>query len=167
MKKIFALTAVLLALTAFSDLTKHFNSEEEEERNKKTALAVLDAMNKGDAAAVMQYSANDMIEFGDGSYPPVKGLENNQKELHNWLTAMELKGSDYVAVADGDYVMVYAKWKATWKADFMGMKATGKTATFNDVDIFKFNDAGKIIEHRYVQPNTEVGKQLGMGKPTQ
>ena len=130
-------------------------------------MAALEALNKGDAAGVMQHAANDMIDYGDGSYPAIKGIEDNQKELQKWLTAVEMKGSDYVAVADGDYVMVYAKWNATWKNDYKGMKASGKTATFNDVDIFKFNDDGKIIEHRYVQPNSEVGKQLGMGKPNQ
>ena len=167
MKKLFLLVAVVFMLTAFNDTTRKNNSETDEERNKTTALAVLDAMNKGDATTMLSYSDKDMIEYGDGTYPPVKGIESNKTELGKWLAAVSMKSADLVAVADGDYVMVYGKWNATWKNDFMGMKSTGKTATFNDVDIFKFNSAGKIIEHRYVQPNTEVGKQLGMGKPNQ
>lgn len=167
MKKLFLFVAVIFMLTAFNDRTNKNNTEADEERNKKTALAVLDAMNKGDAATMLSYSDKDMIEYGDGSYPPVKGIDNNRTELGKWLAAISMKSTDLVAVADGDYVMVYGKWLATWKNDFMGMKATGKTASFNDVDIFKFNGAGKIMEHRYVQPNTAVSKQLGMNLPNQ
>jgi predicted ester cyclase len=47
----------------------------------------------------------------------------------------------------------------------MGMKATGKAFKIKDVDIFKFNDAGKIIEHRAVQSNETMARQLGMPMP--
>jgi hypothetical protein len=49
----------------------------------------------------------------------------------------------------------------------MGMKATGKSFKVNDVDIFKFNDAGKMIEHRNVQSNATVAAQVGMSMPDQ
>src|SRR5688500_798999 len=130
MKKILLFATVIIVLTAFNAQRVHYNSETDEERNKKTALSVLDAMNNGDAATMLSYSDKDMIEYADGSYPPVKGIENNKTELGKWLKAVDMNGSDFVAVADGDYVMVYGKWKATWKEDFMGMKATGKTASF-------------------------------------
>lgn len=165
MKKIFLFAAIIFMVTSFNDMDRNYKSEDDEERNKKIALATMEALNKGDAATVMSYGDKDIVDYGDGSQPPVKGLDNNKTELSKWLAAITMNGSDFIAVADGDYVMVYGKWKATWKGDFMGMKATGKTATFNDVDIFKFNKEGKIIEHRYVQPNTEVGRQLGMSSP--
>ena len=33
----------------------------------------------------------------------------------------------------------------------MGIKASGKPIKFKDVDIFKLNDEGKIVEHYAVQ----------------
>jgi predicted ester cyclase len=48
-------------------------------------------------------------------------------------------------------VAAYADWTGTFKNDLMGIKASGKPVNLRDVDIFKLNDAGKIIEHRSVQ----------------
>jgi predicted ester cyclase len=48
-------------------------------------------------------------------------------------------------------VAAYATWSGSFKKDLMGIKATGKMVSFPDVDIFKLNDEGKIVEHRSVQ----------------
>ncbi len=42
------------------------------------------------------------------------------------------------------------------------MKATGKSFKAKDVDIFTFNDAGKITEHRSVQSMATLMQQLGV-----
>ena len=68
---------------------------------------------------------------------------------------------------DGDYVIVYGAWSGTWKNDMMGMKATGKSFKATDVDIFKFDNARKIIEHRGVQSLNELGREIGMKMPKQ
>lgn len=83
-----------------------------------------------------------------------------------WFAAIpDLKGDNIMAAADGDHVMVCGDWSGTWKNDFMGMKATGKSFKVKDVDIFKFNDAGKIIEHRSVQSHETMDRQTGMSMP--
>jgi predicted ester cyclase len=48
-------------------------------------------------------------------------------------------------------VLVEGEWGGTFKKDLAGIKATGKPVKFKDVDIFKFNEDGKITEHRSVQ----------------
>jgi predicted ester cyclase len=53
-------------------------------------------------------------------------------------------------LADGDHVAVIADWSGTFKNDLMGMKATGKMFKFKDLDLFKLNEEGKIIEHRSI-----------------
>ena len=53
--------------------------------------------------------------------------------------------------ADDDRVLVYGDWTGTFKNDLMGIKATGKPVKFKDVDIFKLNDEGKVVEHSSVQ----------------
>ena len=43
----------------------------------------------------------------------------------------------------------------------MGMKPTGKTFHVKDVDLFTFNDEGKITEHRSVQSLQTMMMQVG------
>lgn len=145
------------------------NSEEaKEERNKQTALASINAINGNDTNidAIFKDVDKDAIDYGEGSMAPVKGLDSTKAGAKMWMEAMkDYKGTDIMAVADGDYVMVYGTWSGTWKGDLMGMKPTGKSFKVKDVDIFKFNDAGKIIEHRAIQSMNEIARQTGMKMP--
>jgi predicted ester cyclase len=142
--------------------------EQKEERNKEAALESVRGFNNKDVDAIMKYADSSMVDYGDGSMPPLKNVDTARYWLQQWLQAVpDIKGEYLLAVADGDYVMVYGEWSGTWKNDLMGMKATGKSFKVNDVDIFKFNDAGKMIEHRNVQSNATVGAQVGMTMPDQ
>lgn len=183
MKRIFVAAFTALALTACNDastsaktalndsanMNNNSNSEEaKEERNKQVALASENAFGSGDVDAIFKDVDKDQVDYGDGSMKPIKGLDSSKAALKMYMAAVpDFKGSDFIAVADGDYVMVYGTWSGTWKNDFMGQKATGKSFKLKDVDIFKFNDAGKIIEHRFVHPMSDVAHQLGMKMPTQ
>jgi predicted ester cyclase len=83
--------------------------------------------------------------------------------MKGWLDAFpDYKGENLMAIADGDKVAVLRDWSGTFKKDFMGMKATGKIFKAKDVDIFTFNDAGKITKHRSVQSMTTLMQQLGV-----
>jgi predicted ester cyclase len=144
-------------------------NEAKEERNKQIALASVHGFdNGGTVDAVLKDMDKDGVDYGEGSMAPMKGLDSTKAGLGAWMKAVpDYKGSDLMAVADGDYVMVYGTWTGTWKNDLMGMKPTGKSFKVKDVDIFKFNNAGKIIEHRSVQSMNEASRQLGMKMPTQ
>ncbi len=142
------------------------DAESKEERNKQTALASIDGFNKRDVNVTLKDVDNDAMEYGDGSMEPVKGRDSVRKWMEAWFAAVpDVKADNVMAAADGDHVMVYSETSGTWKNDFMGMKATGKAFKIKDVDIFKFNDAGKIIEHRAVQSNETMARQLGMPMP--
>ncbi len=43
----------------------------------------------------------------------------------------------------------------------MGIKPTGKSYKVKDVDLFTFNDDGKITEHRSVQSSSTIMMQTG------
>jgi predicted ester cyclase len=152
-----------------STSTTELTAEGKEERNKQTALASLNAVD-GETSVdeVFRDADKDLVEYGSGEMPPVKGVDSAKAWLQTWVNAVpDYKGSDLTAVADGDYVMVEGTWSGTWKNNMMGMNATNKSFRIRDVDIFKFNDAGKMIEHRSVQSMNEVSKQLGMKMKTQ
>jgi predicted ester cyclase len=83
-----------------------------------------------------------------GSMPPLSA--DSVKVFFKMLkeSIPDYKGENFMYMADGDYVAVFADWSGTFQKDLMGMKATGKKFTYKDVDLFKFNDEGKITEHR-------------------
>ena len=141
-------------------------TESKSERNKKTVMASYEAMNSHNVTEALKYCTDDVVDYGDGSMPPVKGRDSITKMINEWMTAFpDNKASDLKYVADGDWVMVWGEQKGTWKGDFMGMKATNKPYKLKDVDIFKLNDEGKIIEHHNVQSPNTMMMQVGMHPP--
>lgn len=135
--------------------------EMKEERNKKTAMASIEGFEKRDADQILKDATPDAVDYGNGEMPASKGLDSVKAGLKAWLDALEsVKGSNFQYVADGDYVYVYGEWEGKFKSDFMGMKTAGKSYKVKDVDILKFNDEGKITEHRNVQSNQTVMSQL-------
>jgi predicted ester cyclase len=141
-------------------------TESKSERNKKIIMASFDAMASHNVSDMLKDCAADCVDYGDGSMPPVKGRDSIAKMLNEWMTAFpDNKGSDLKYVADGDWVMVWGDWSGTWKGDFMGMKASNKSYKMKDVDIFKLNDAGQVVEHHNVQSPNTMMMQVGMHPP--
>jgi predicted ester cyclase len=140
--------------------------EDKEERNKKIAMESVDAMNAHNVDQALSYATPDAVDYGDGSMEPVKNMDSVKNMIKGFIAAFpDYKGSDLVATADGDRVMVYGVWTGTFKNDYMGMKATGKSFKVNDVDIFTFNDDGKITSHRNIMPWMVSMQQVGAKMP--
>ena len=154
--------------TAPSHTRNEFSQEEKEERNKKIALANAEAIHARDIEAASKNFAPDIINYGNGKMPPQKGIEAVTTSLRMFTGALPIdKIQNLVAVADGDWVMLWGEWSSTWKGDFMGQKATGKSFTKKEVEIYRFNDEGKIVEHHSVQSIGEIAQQIGMKLPGQ
>ena len=131
-------------------------------KNKETALAAQQSVNNHDADAVMKYAASDMVDYGDGSTPPAKGIDSCKAFLKGFLTAFpDIKGENFMAISEGNHVAVFGDWSGTFKGEMMGMKPTGKSFKVKDVDLFTFNDEGKITEHRSVQSSEIMMMQVG------
>ncbi len=177
MKKLLLIASIVVAITSCNDKAATFTAsnsndstivnnspEAKEERNKQTVLASMQAFDgEINVDEVFKDADKEVIEYNNGEMPPVKGLDSVKAWLQTWVSAVpDYKGSDLTAVADGDYVMVHGTWTGTWKNNMMGMNATNKSFKVTDVDIFKFNGAGKMIEHRNVQSMDATAKQIGM-----
>lgn len=142
---------------SFAD-SRHKN---EERSNKETALAVLQAFGTGNIDFIMQHISRDGIDYGEGSFPPVRGKDSIRASLTAWLSYLEnYKPSNPLTVAEGNYVFVYADWAGTFKVDFMGLPTKGKSFKIKDVDIFRFDKKGKIMEHRAVQSINTILSQV-------
>ena len=132
------------------------------EKNKQRAMAAIQAVVNHDADGLFKDAAPDFTDYNDGSMPPVKGIDSNKKFFQMFLTAFpDMKGENLTAIAEGNQVAVFGDWSGTFKGDLMGMKPTGKSAKWKDVDIFTFNDDGKFTEHRSIQSMTTILSQVG------
>jgi predicted ester cyclase len=130
-------------------------------RNKNAALGFLQAINSKNMDAMVKDFAVDYIDYHDGGIPPSKGLDTLKNDLKNFVTAFpDVKAENLVAVAEGNQVAVFGEWSGTFKANLGKMKATGKSFKIKDADLFTFNDSGKIIEHRAVQPGEALMAQV-------
>ncbi|MCU7550452.1 ester cyclase [Chitinophagaceae bacterium LB-8] len=140
--------------------------ENKEERNKKIALESVDGINAHNIDMALKNVTPDAVDYGDGSMDAIKGIDSIKASVSSWLNAFpDVKGENLKSVADGDLVMVWGDWSGTWKNDFMGQKATDKSYKIKDVDIFRFNDEGKITEHHFVQSPLTSMVQVGMKMP--
>jgi predicted ester cyclase len=128
------------------------SKESKEERNKQIALESIKATLNNNPDEALKNATADAVDYYDGSGPPAKGVDSIKAGMKMWLSNVSnYKGDELEAVADGNKVFVYGDWSGTFKEDFMGMKVKGKSFKAKDVDIFTFNDEGKITEHRSVQ----------------
>lgn len=145
------------------------DQESKQERNKRIVLARMHGFETGNVDSVIraENTVADFIDRREGS-TPTKGIQNARAGLLKLMTAFpDYKGSNFKAVAEGDTVLVYAEWTGTWKNDFLGMKATGKSFKTTDVAILTLNSEGKVLEHHGIQPFATIAKQVGMTLPQQ
>jgi predicted ester cyclase len=132
------------------------------DRNKKTAMESIDGINAHDAGKVMKDASPDFMDYGDGSMPPQK-IDSAKQMLAMFLSAFpDAKVSNTQCVADGNTVMAMSDWSMTFKNDMMGIKATGKTVQGKDIDIFTFDDNGKITSHRNIYPSAAIFANAGV-----
>jgi predicted ester cyclase len=139
--------------------------ESKQDRNKKVIMESMEAAGKKDVDGMLKDAAANFTDYNDGSMAPVTNIDSLKgyvKMLFNTIDGY--KPENTMLFADGDYVAAYATWTGIFKNDLMGIKATGKAVSFPDVDIFKLNGEGKIIEHRSVQNLGAVLMASGMMK---
>jgi hypothetical protein len=103
--------AVKFAMSDTNNLSgKVLSQEEKEERNKQIALASVKAVSMGDVENACKDLAPDVINYGNGNLPPVKGMDKVKAGMSMFVGALPIdKSGNLVAVADGDWVMVWGE----------------------------------------------------------
>jgi hypothetical protein len=64
-------------------------------------------------------------------------------------------------IAEGDMVVHRLTGRGTMQGEFLGMPATGKQATWQEIHIGRFED-GKIADHWAVVDQVDMLQQLGL-----
>jgi predicted ester cyclase len=137
------------------------STSEKLEKNRATALACVQGFINHDPNAVLKDCSPDFVDYGDGSTPPMKGMDSCKAAIQSFMTAFpDIKGENLMTVAENDHVAVFGDWSGTFKGKLMNMPPTGKSFKLKDVDLFTFNDNGQITSHRSIQSNAAMMMQV-------
>jgi steroid delta-isomerase-like uncharacterized protein len=131
------------------------------EENKAIAKQAVEAINAGDFAKLESLVAPDAA---DHAVPP--GMPPTRESATQFLTMFRGAFPDLTytledVIAEGDRVVQRATASGTMKGDFLGMPATGKSATWAEIHIVRVND-GKIVEHWASVDQLGMLQQLGL-----
>ncbi|HTD40304.1 MAG TPA: ester cyclase [Mucilaginibacter sp.] len=136
------------------------------EKNKATALASVQAFSSGKLDEAFKDVTPDAVDYGDGGMAPIKGRDTIISMVKGFLSAFpDYKAENLMVVGDGNHVAVFGDYSGTFKKPLMGIKPTGKSFKYRDVDLFTFNDAGKITEHRSIQSGKTMMDMVGAKMP--
>ena len=132
------------------------------EQNKAAFRAVPEQLiNTGNLAAADQYFAHDFV---DHTSPPgipagLAGFKTYITMLRGAFPDLHITVED--VVAEGEKVVIRTTTHGTMQGDFLGMKATGKTATWTEMHIARFA-GGKVAEHWATIDRLGMLQQLGL-----
>jgi steroid delta-isomerase-like uncharacterized protein len=121
-----------------------------------------DLINAGDIDGFGGQLADDFVEHEELSgLPPTKeGVVQYFRMMLAAFPDMRMDVED--VIASGDKAVARLRVTGTNKGDFMGMPATGKSASVKLIDITRFGDDGLAREHWGVVDNLSLMQQLGV-----
>ena len=132
------------------------------EVDKQTLRRIpLEVLNEGKLEVIDEVVGAGYVERGE-----TPGFSPDREGLRAFIVAFrtafpDLKYSVNQEIAEGDTVVQYVTASGTMKGDFGGMKATGKSATWEEVHIVRV-EGGKAVEHWGVLDQLGMLQQLGL-----
>jgi steroid delta-isomerase-like uncharacterized protein len=136
------------------------------EQNKAIVGRWLDEFwNKGNMAIVDELGAPTVL-----MYYPLTGELRGRESLKQMIRQFRTAFPDAFFSLEGDFIAegdkVVARWKgvATQKGAFGGIPATGKSATWMGISIFRIAE-GKVAEETGEEDALSVLQQLGVVPP--
>jgi predicted ester cyclase len=132
------------------------------EHNKAALRAIPEKLiNTKNLAAADQYFAADFVDHAapPGSPAGIAGFKAFFGALTTAFPDLHYTVED--TIAEGEQVVGRVTVRGTMKGDFMGMKATGKTATWTEIHIGRFAN-GRVVEHWATIDQLGMLQQLGL-----
>jgi len=157
---LFSIVALIIFATGSDCLGKDKKSKSGEEENKKFIKAYYaDFWNKHNFDSFDKYFTTDFVAHfadGDQNYEQYKGLCKAYL-----LSFPDIHFTTTDIIGEGEKVVKIWTAKATNKADFMGIPATGKQVIVKGINMFRIED-GKIAELWASMDNLGMLQQLGV-----
>jgi len=126
-----------------------------------TARQLYDRINAGDIDGFGDHLADDFVE-----HEVVPGLAPSKDGVKTFFRMQiaafpDLKMTVEDVIADGPKVVARVRYTGTQLGEFQGMPASGKAADVQLIDIFRFNEDGRVGEHWGVFDLMAMMQQLG------
>jgi steroid delta-isomerase-like uncharacterized protein len=134
------------------------------QENKALASRFLEeVINRGNFSVVDELTGPNFV---DHQAPP--GVPSTPAGFKAFMTSFRAAFPDlhYTiddSIAEGDRVVQRTTARGTMKGDFMGMPASGKSATWSEIHIIRFEN-GKSVEHWAVVDQLGMLAQLGFAQ---
>ena len=139
--------------TITNDDSHEMTQTQKNERNKTIALGCIHAFQVKDDEFIVSHNADNVVNIVSGR--PVYGLDSCRILLQGYHSMIkEYKPGNTIASADSDYVFVFMYVDITYNK-------SPETTRNKSVQIFRFNDEGKIVMH------SSVDEQLEPNSPQQ
>lgn len=124
--------------------------------------ALYDAINAHDADAFCERLADDFVEHEvTPGVPPTK--EGTREFFEAYFAAFpDIRFTAEELLAAGDKAVGRARVTGTHTGDFMGIPATGRSCDIQVIDIVRFGDDGRALEHWGVMEELKLMQQLGV-----
>ncbi len=132
------------------------------EQNKAAFRAIPEKLiNTGDFSTADQYFAANYVDHDapPGAPPGLAGFQAFFSMMRAAFPDLHYTIEDLIA--EGDKVVGRATVRGTMKGDFVGMKATGKTATWTEIHIGRYAN-GRLVEHWATIDQLGMLQQLGL-----
>jgi steroid delta-isomerase-like uncharacterized protein len=127
-----------------------------------TARSLFDLINAGDIEGFASHLADDFVEHEEtpGLAPTKDGVKAFFQMQLGAFPDMRMDVED--VVASGHKVVARVRYTGTHRGEFMGMPATGKSVDVQLIDMFRFDEDGRVREHWGVMDALAMMQQLGL-----
>lgn len=124
--------------------------------------ALYDAINAHDVDAFCERLADDFVEHEvTPGVPPTK--EGTRQFFAEYFAAFpDIRFTAEELLACGDRAVGRVRVTGTHQGDFMGIPATGRSCDIQVIDIVRFGDDGRALEHWGVMEELKMLQQLGV-----
>ncbi len=140
-------------------------STDEEARNKATFTRFHDAVNSGDVDIISKM-IDELVEPDATIRTPIPlDVTGAQALKHVWAVLLQAYPDLHLTVedliAEGDKLVLRNTVTGTHQGEYLGAPPTGKSVTYNEIFIFRFEN-GRIAETWGVVDVLSQMKQLGV-----
>ena len=120
----------------------------------------LEVGNEGKIDVLDEILPPDYVGHSASAYPPTReGVKSFVRDFRSAFP--DLNYSVKREISEGDFVVQHVTASGTMKGEFMGMPATGKSATWDEVHIVRCA-GGKGVEHWGLADELGMLQQLGL-----
>ncbi len=132
------------------------------EQNKAAARRFLEETDKGNLDVIDEQVSPDAVDHNPfpGQAPGAEGVRQVFAMLKAAFPDMSQSIQDMVA--EGDRVAIRSTLHGTHRGEFLGIPATGKQVALPGIDIIRFDEEGKMIEHWGLFDVPLLMQQLGV-----